>query len=77
MQEYVQKSTSTTFPLSLASERGAPSGVLIQSLIPSKSGARGSPPCAAAEPTLPDPFSFSISARAVELRSIRFWSDAV
>jgi len=26
---------------------------------------------------LPDPFSFSISARAVELPAIRFWRDAV
>ena len=38
-QEYVQKSTSTTLPRSLRSESGCDPGVLIQVLMPAKSGA--------------------------------------
>ncbi len=37
--EYVQKSTSTTFPRSLASESGFEPGVLIHAEMPAKFGA--------------------------------------
>ena len=75
MQEYVQKSTSTT-SRELGEREGTPSGVLIQSLIPLNSGARGSPTEARPGPMRPVPFSFSISTRAEE-PSIRFWNDFV
>ena len=42
MHEYVQKSTSTTFPRRPASDSGASPGVLSQSSMPRSSGARGS-----------------------------------
>ena len=38
-QEYVQKSTRTTLPRSCCSDSGLPPGVLIQAVMPAKSGA--------------------------------------
>ena len=87
MQEYVQKSTSTTLPRSEASDAARPPGVFSQCEMPTKSCASPSTGradvgvldcfAAAAANELPPPRSESRCFLASEVSSTCFWIDVV